>query len=62
MAIGLLSSVGSIGAVSIPTAVGWLADKINLEIITMMIPLAVAMVMLHRSLVKYAPVEVDIAA
>ncbi|MFB2920967.1 MULTISPECIES: MFS transporter [Aerosakkonema] len=62
-AIGFLSSVGSIGAVSIPTAVGWLADKINLEVIPMlMIPLSVVMVMLHRWLVKYAPVEVDIAA
>lgn len=58
-AIGFLSSVGSIGAVSIPTAVGWLADKIDLEVIPMlMIPLAVVMVMLHRWLVKYAPLEV----
>lgn len=48
-AIGFLTSVGSVGAVSIPTAVGWLADKIDLEIIPMlMIPLAVMMVMLHR--------------
>ncbi|MFB2920262.1 MULTISPECIES: MFS transporter [Aerosakkonema] len=54
-AINFLSSVGSIGAVSIPTAVGWLADKIDLEVIPMlMIPLAVVMVMLHRWLVKYA--------
>ncbi|MBE9228502.1 MFS transporter [Phormidium sp. LEGE 05292] len=57
-AIGFLSSVGSIGAVSIPTAVGWLADKVNLEIIpVLMIPLAAVMVILHRWLVKYAPFE-----
>ena len=50
-AIGFLTSVGSIGAVSIPTAVGWLADKINLEIVPMlMLPLAVVMLILHRCL------------
>jgi fucose permease len=55
-AIGFLTSVGSVGAVSIPTIVGWLADKIDLAIIPMlMVPLAVVMMMLHRWLVKYAP-------
>jgi len=48
-AIGYLSSVASVGAVSIPTVVGWLANKINLEVIPMlMLPLAIAMLMLHR--------------
>ncbi|HIK16376.1 MAG TPA: MFS transporter [Leptolyngbyaceae cyanobacterium M33_DOE_097] len=48
-AIGYLSSVASVGAVSIPTAVGWLANKINLEVIPiLMLPLAIAMLMLHR--------------
>lgn len=57
-AIGFLSSMGSVGAVSIPTAVGWLADKVDLEIIPMlMLPLAVVMVMLHRWLVSHAPLH-----
>jgi len=55
-AIGFLTSVGSVGAVSVPTAVGWLANKIGLEIIPMvMVPLAIVMMMLHRWLVNHAP-------
>ena len=53
-AIGFLSSVGSVGAVSIPTMVGWLADKIDLEIIPMLLlPLALVMLILHRWLVSH---------
>jgi fucose permease len=53
-AIGFLTSVGSVGAVSIPTVVGWLADKINLEIIPMlMVPLAIVMMILHRWLANH---------
>jgi fucose permease len=56
-AIGFATSVGSVGAVGIPTTVGWLADKINLEIIPMfMLPLAIVMVMLHRWLVKHTQI------
>lgn len=52
-AIGFLTSVGSVGAVSIPTGVGWMADKAGLEIIPMlMLPLAILMWLLHRWLVK----------
>lgn len=55
-AIGFLTSVGSVGAVSIPSAVGWLADTIDLEIIPMlMMPLAIGMVILHRWLVNHTP-------
>ncbi|MDX2215582.1 MAG: MFS transporter [Oculatellaceae cyanobacterium bins.114] len=53
-AIGFLTSVGSVGAVSIPTAVGWIADKVGLETIPMlMLPLAIVMVILHRWLEKH---------
>lgn len=58
-AIGFLSSVGSIGAVSIPTAVGWLADRMSLDVVPLlMLPLAVGMVMLHRWLTRRTPLEV----
>nr|RNJ66185.1 MAG: MFS transporter [Leptolyngbya sp. IPPAS B-1204] len=57
-AIGFLTSVGSIGAVSIPTTVGWLANQISLEVIPMfMVPLAVVMLILHRWLVNHAPLR-----
>lgn len=57
-AIGFLTSVGSLGAVSIPAAMGWLADTTNLEIIPMlMVPLAIVMLVLHRWLVNYAPFQ-----
>ncbi|MGG6293350.1 MFS transporter [Leptolyngbya sp. AN02str] len=53
-AIGFLSSVGSVGAVSIPTGVGWLANYVGLEVIPLvMLPLAVVMLGLHRWLVAY---------
>jgi fucose permease len=59
-AIGFLTSVGSVGAVSIPTVAGWLADRTNLEIIPMLlVPLAVVMVLLHRWLVNQAPLQAD---
>lgn len=55
-AIGFLTSVGSVGAVSIPTAMGWIANRFGLEVIPMlMLPLTVLMVILHRWLVKNAP-------
>lgn len=53
-AIGFAASVGSIGAVGIPTAIGWLANQINLQIVpVVMLPLAVVMVLLHRWLVNH---------
>lgn len=55
-AIGFLTSVGSLGAVSIPTAIGWIADRAGLDVIPMvMLPLAMVMLLLHRWLVKNAP-------
>jgi fucose permease len=58
-AIGFLTSVASVGAASIPTGVGWLADTVGLEIIPMvMVPLAFLMLILHRWLVRYAPIQV----
>ncbi|MBD1909080.1 MULTISPECIES: MFS transporter [unclassified Leptolyngbya] len=53
-AIGFAASIGSIGAVGIPTIVGWLADQTNLEVVPIfMVPLALVMVMLHRWLVDH---------
>lgn len=55
-AIGFLTSVGSVGAVSIPTGIGWMANQFGLEIIPMlMLPSATLMVVLHRWLVRNAP-------
>jgi fucose permease len=51
-AIGFMSSVASLGAAIIPSIVGWLAARLGLEIIpVLMIPLALLMVFLHRMLV-----------
>lgn len=53
-AIGFLSSVGSLGAATIPTAVGWIAARLGLGIIpALMVPLAVLMIGLHRWLVRH---------
>lgn len=52
-AIGFLTSVGSVGAVSIPTSIGWIADRFGLEMIPkVMLPLAILMIGLHRWLVR----------
>jgi fucose permease len=59
-AIGFLTSMGSVGAVSIPTGIGWIADKASLEIVPMvMLPLAVLMVILQRWLVKNTELIAD---
>ncbi|HEY9649570.1 MAG TPA: MFS transporter [Coleofasciculaceae cyanobacterium] len=48
-AIGFLTSLASLGAASIPTGVGWIADWAGLEIIPiLMLPLAALMMLLHR--------------
>ncbi|HYE71900.1 MAG TPA: hypothetical protein VEF04_01160, partial [Blastocatellia bacterium] len=48
-AIGFLTSVASLGAASIPTGVGFLANWAGLEIIPiLMLPLAALMMLLHR--------------
>lgn len=53
-AIGFLSSVGSLGAATIPTAVGWIAARLGLGIIpALMVPLAILMIGLHRWLVQH---------
>ncbi len=53
-AIGFMTSVASFGAATIPATVGWIANRVSLEIIpVLMIPLAVLMVTLHRWLVHH---------
>jgi fucose permease len=55
-AIGFLASVGSLGAASIPSLVGWIADCAGLEIIpVLLIPLALCMMFLHRWIVCHTP-------
>ena len=55
-AIGFLASMGSLGSASIPTIVGWAADRAGLEIIPMLlVPLTIVMIGLHRWLVRHAP-------
>jgi len=57
-AIGFVTSVASLGAATIPTVLGWIADQAGLEIIpVLMIPLALVVLALHRWLVKYAPIK-----
>ena len=57
-AIGFLASVGSLGSASIPTLVGWVADRAGLEIIpAFLVPLAIVMIGLHRWLVRHSPSE-----
>lgn len=53
-AIGFLTSVASLGAASIPTGVGFVANWVGLEIIPiLMLPLAALMMLLHRWLVGH---------
>lgn len=55
-AIGFVTSAASLGAATIPTTIGWVADRVGLEIIPVMIvPLVVLLVVLHRFLVKHTP-------
>lgn len=50
-AIGFMTSVASLGAASLPTLTGWIANRFGLEIIPpLMLPLAIVMLVLHRSL------------
>ena len=57
-AIGFLSSVGSLGAATIPTGLGWIADKAGLGVIpALMVVLAIVAIALHRWLVSHAPVK-----
>jgi fucose permease len=59
-AIGFVTSVGSIGAVGIPTGVGWIANRFGLDTIPiMMLPLAIVMIILHRWLIRNAAVNVE---
>lgn len=54
-AIGFLTSVASLGAATIPTAIGWIAAKVGLGLIpALMLPLAILMLLLHRWLVQKA--------
>lgn len=57
-AIGFTTSMASLGAATIPTIVGWLADFAGLAIIPALImPLAGLMVVLHRWLTHHAPLK-----
>jgi fucose permease len=57
-AIGFVTSVASLGAATIPTAVGWIGDRTGLESIpALIVPLAVLMVVLHGWLVRHAPAK-----
>lgn len=57
-AIGFLTSAGSVGAVVIPTILGWIADRASLAIIpALMVPLAALMLVLQYWLVNNAPVR-----
>lgn len=52
-AIGFATSLGSVGAVGLPTAMGWLADRMGLEMIPKMLLLPVGvMILLHRWLAR----------
>jgi fucose permease len=58
MAIGLVTSTGSIGAATIPTAIGWIAEQTGLSVIPpLMLLLVAAMIGLHRWLVQHAPTQ-----
>ncbi len=47
-AIGLLASMGSVGAAVIPTGIGWIADHVGIGVIpALMLPLAIVMLGLH---------------
>lgn len=57
-AIGFLSSLGSLGAATIPSGLGWIANKAGLEVIpALMVVLGILLVVLHRWLVLHASVK-----
>lgn len=52
-AIGVLTSAGSLGAASIPTSVGWIADRVGLEVIPLLLlGLAIVLSGLHYLLLR----------
>lgn len=57
-AVGFATSVASLGAATVPSAVGWIADRAGLQIIPpLLVPLAVLMYGLHRWLIRHSPAE-----
>lgn len=55
-AISFITGVAGWGAAIIPTAVGWIANRVGLgSIPALMLPLVVLMIMLHLWLVQHAP-------
>ncbi|MBE9010154.1 MFS transporter [Pseudanabaenaceae cyanobacterium LEGE 13415] len=53
--IGILASMGSVGAAIIPTGIGWIADRAGIGVIPgLILPLAIVMFGLHRWLVNHA--------
>lgn len=60
-AIGFMTSVASLGAATIPTSMGWLATRSNLEIIpALLLPLGGLLILLHRWLVRRAPTVTEL--
>lgn len=58
-AIGFMTSAASLGAATIPSLLGWIADRATLGIIpALLVPLAALMVLLHYWLVQRAPIRV----
>ena len=56
MAIGFMTSAGSVGAAAIPALAGWTAQQLGLEVIPLlMLFLVVSIAGLHRWLIRYAP-------
>ncbi|GAB4368150.1 MAG: MFS transporter [Elainellaceae cyanobacterium] len=57
-AVGFVTSVASLGAATVPSIVGWIANEAGLEIIPpLMLPLAGLLVVLHRWLLGFKVVE-----
>ncbi len=53
-AIGLLASMGSVGAATIPTGIGWIADRAGIGVIpALMLPFAIVMLALHSWLMLH---------
>jgi fucose permease len=58
-AVGFVTSVASLGAATLPSVIGWIASRIGLESIPlMMLPLAVIMLALHNWLVQHELIEI----
>lgn len=53
-AVGFVTSVASLGAATLPSIIGWIASRVGLESIPlMMLPFAIVMLALHNWLVRH---------